>query len=668
VLNLLLNPSLKNSAVMKKMYGWIYLLGLFMCLHFISFTPKTVYTPTDALRKVSKQFKAQLDELDESINHYKKQASLFANGELSIKDLKNAHLQTRLTFKKSEFLIEYIDRQSVKKYLNGPPLLSLEPKVPEIRIIEPSGLQVLDELVFGDSPAEDKEEIQSLVDKLQKEYQAVKKYQYSHPLQHRHIFESIRLELNRVFSLGLTGFDTPGSANAIPEAIESLSGMEAAIGAYLPVLTSKGEDELEQDITSLFKNAKEYLKDNDDFERFNRLVFLTDFVNPLYRLLLEAHNTLQIEKTQDADVRPPALNYNTDNLFSEDLLNAQYYANLDNKRNYKERVALGKLLFYDPILSSNNTRSCASCHNPDKAFTDGQAKSLSLDREGTIKRNAPGLINSVFAEHYFYDLREPHLERQIKHVVLDEKEFNTTFFDIVDKLNQSEAYRNLFAGAYPEHPDYQLSKWSISDALACFISELQAFNSPFDQYVRGEITTIPAEVERGFNLFMGKASCGTCHFAPTFSGLVPPYYVESESEVLGVPSTKDTINIEVDPDLGRMDSGKPIDQVVFYAHSFKTVTVRNAALTAPYMHNGVYDSLEEVMDFYNRGGGAGMGIDLPYQTLPDSPLNLSDQEISDLISFMEALTDTTSLTSIPTELPTFEGKPEWNDRTVTTKY
>jgi cytochrome c peroxidase len=648
---------------MKQAYGSIYLITLLISVHFFSFKPQNNYSAAEALRDVTQQFQQHLNELEEAIAIYNQKAIEFADDQLDINDLQQAHINTRLSYKKVEFLLEYIDRQSVKKSLNGPPLYSLEPKVPEVRILEPVGLQVLDETVFGENPQEAKNEIRELTEKLQKQYKHIKKYQYTYPLQHKHIFESARYELNRIFSLGLTGFDTPGTLNAIPEAITSIQAIQQSTETYLPLLPAEKKS-LASSITTLFDDAINYLKQNNDFDSFNRLHFLKTYINPLYAELLEVHNTLAIEKTYQSDNRPTALNYEADNIFAEDFLNAQFYANLNDDQNFEKRVALGRLLFFDPILSSTNTRSCASCHHPDKAFTDGMDKSLSLDGTGKIQRNAPTVINAVFAEHYFYDLREPQLERQIKHVVLDEKEFNTDFLAIIDKLAKSEDYKKLFAEAYSNHPNYQLSKWSISDALACYVSELRAFNSPFDQYVRGETNTIDPSVERGFNLFMGKASCGTCHFAPTFSGLVPPLYVESESEVLGVPATNTTQNPEVDPDLGRIASGKPGDEAIFYAHSFKTVTVRNIALTAPYMHNGVYNTLEEVIDFYNKGGGAGMGMDLPYQTLPDAPLNLNTQEIEDLISFMNVLTDTTSLTTVPIDLPEFENQPEWNTRQV----
>jgi cytochrome c peroxidase len=147
----------------------------------------------------------------------------------------------------------------------------------------------------------------------------------------------------------------------------------------------------------------------------------------------------------------------------------------------------------------------------------------------------------------------------------------------------------------------------------------------------------PAE-KNGFNLFMGKAKCGTCHFAPLFNGLVPPEFVETESEVLGVPKSKDTLNAQLDDDPGKFN----FTQSSVHKHAFKTPTLRNIELTAPYMHNGVFSTLEEVMTFYNNGGGRGLGIGPPNQTLPVEKLKLSPREIRDIIAFMRSLTDPNS--------------------------
>jgi cytochrome c peroxidase len=142
---------------------------------------------------------------------------------------------------------------------------------------------------------------------------------------------------------------------------------------------------------------------------------------------------------------------------------------------------------------------------------------------------------------------------------------------------------------------------------------------------------------------MGKAACGTCHFAPLFGGTLPPAYLESEPEVIGVPATRNVKPAVVDGDLGVY----LVTRAPLHRHAFKTPTVRNVALTAPYMHNGVFRTLEEVVDFYDAGGGNGLGMRLPNQTLSPEPLHLTRREKSDLVAFMNALTDTTHTAATP---------------------
>ena len=161
---------------------------------------------------------------------------------------------------------------------------------------------------------------------------------------------------------------------------------------------------------------------------------------------------------------------------------------------------------------------------------------------------------------------------------------------------------------------------------------------------------------------MGKAACGTCHFAPAFNGTVPPYYQDSESEVLGILYEYDTLKPVLDQDIGRLGNGLPGEEAEHFIRSFKTVTVRNAALTGPYMHNGSINTLEEVVDFYNRGGGEGMGLSVPHQTLPPDPLNLTAQEQADIVAFMEALTDIDKFADVPVQFPGFKDHPEWDRR------
>ena len=358
-----------------------------------------------------------------------------------------------------------------------------------------------------------------------------------------------------------------------------------------------------------------------------------------------------------------SVNYLAGNLFDESLLNPYYYLKIRKIDDNKALVDLGRTLFFDPVLSGSNERSCASCHQPDKGFTDGNKKSIAMDFKGTVDRNAPTLINAVYADKYFYDLRVGEMENQIEHVIFDKREFHTSYLQMFEKLEQSEEYVTWFKSVFPGWEHEPINKNTFSAAITAYLKSLSGFNSPFDQYVRGETDELPEAVINGFNLFMGKAGCGTCHFAPTFSGLVPPLYHESESEVLGVTlHNLDSIPV-IDPDVGRY-KGNLKEHANIYKHSFKTTTVRNVSLTAPYMHNGVFETLEEVVEFYNRGGGQGLGLDVEFQTLPPDPLELTDLEKQYLVKFMEVLVDTAAMTTQPVRLPVFENQPELNQRII----
>ncbi len=180
-----------------------------------------------------------------------------------------------------------------------------------------------------------------------------------------------------------------------------------------------------------------------------------------------------------------------------------------------------------------------------------------------------------------------------------------------------------------------MSGAKIANAIAMYVRTLVSYNARFDQYMRGDRQKMSPEEIKGFNLFMGKAKCATCHYVPLFNGSKPPNYYYQESEVIGVPGTADLLHPVADTDPGRY-AILPKD---FLKNAFKTPTLRNIALTAPYMHNGVFKTLEEVVEFYNKGGGAGIGLEVPNQTLPVKPLGLTAIEKKQLIAFLHTLTD-----------------------------
>ncbi len=613
---------------------------------------------------VAEQYQEGINIFLNKIQKLEVTAQNFSSNIATLENLQSDFLQCRADFKKIEFLLEFFDHEAIKDYVNGAPLLSLERNAPEAIILEPEGLQVLDELIFSEKPNEEAEAILDNANKLKNSFRKIASVQKQTRLYDRHIFEATRAELVRIFTLGVTGFDTPGSINALEDAKNSMEGLQKALLTY-STWFEKYKIESGKVLLLQLEEAKQYLQKNTDFDTFDRLTFLKNHINPLYKSIYDVQMGLGVETFEEVSNVLKPINYHATNLFSNDFFNHSYYTNMAESKLEKERIYLGRMLFFDPVLSINNERACASCHQPNKGFTDGQTKSLALNFDGTIDRNAPTVINSIYAERFFYDLRSSFLSTQVEHVIHDKKEFNTSYFQVLSKLKSSEEYKELFQEAFPELRNNPVNKHTVSTAFNSYLESLSGFNSSFDKYVRGESKELSASAKRGFNLFMGKAACGTCHFAPVFNGTVPPNFDDSESEVLGVPATTDTIQPQIDSDLGRYNNGRVLEHVHFYKNSFKTVTVRNIGLTAPYMHNGVYETLEEVVDFYNKGGGAGMGIDVPNQTLPDAPLNLTEMEQKDLVSFMEALTDTTNMTKMPTRLPQYtDSLSLWNERKV----
>lgn len=558
-------------------------------------------------------------------------------GESQQAQLIDAFKEARTNFKAIEFFLAYHYPGTGKK-LNGPALPWIEDYDPNATIVDPEGFQVVEELLYTDEEL-DIEALVTEVAIMKANLKKIRQYNENTVYTDRHVFESLQLGMARMLSLGLSGFDSPVANESIRETIIVLDGFKEALAPYMGDV----EPALADAVTSQIRAAQEYLGDpGHTFASFDRLTFIREYTNPLSASFYEIKKSLDIEKPRVAK----ALN-DAPSLFEKDAFNVNFFAPPYLKETNEAQAELGHLLFFDPILSGNNQRTCASCHRPELAFTDGLTKSTAYGFEGTTKRNAPTIINAGLQPTSSYDLKTLFLEDRVTAVIHSELELQTTLSETVAKLKNSSEYMELFKKAFGEAKGDQELARQIQISISEYVRSLVGMNSEFDQYIRGESDQIDPAAHRGFNLFMGKALCGTCHFMPLYNGVVPPEYGDHEAEIIGVPEQPDTLNAKIDPDTGKYI----LYQYDLHRFSFKTPTVRNAALTAPYMHNGVYKTLEEVMDFYNRGGGAGIGIDLEYQTLPPDHLDLNKDEIADLVVFMESLTDTTGLTSRPNSLP-----------------
>lgn len=309
-----------------------------------------------------------------------------------------------------------------------------------------------------------------------------------------------------------------------------------------------------------------------------------------------------------------------------------------------ERVQLGQLLFFDPILSGANDVSCATCHHPDLGFTDGRALSmgkgghgLGPQREGgsAVRRGAPTLWNAAYNHKQFWDGRADDLEDQAKGPITSDIEMNENPETLVKELKDIPEYARRFDVAFSGKDGSSVTLDNVLKAIAAFERTLTANNSPFDRFVRGDLGALTSEQRRGFNLFRsGRTRCFECHGLPTFAN--------RDFKIIGVP--------EVDsahPDYGRFEVTKGEGN----KYAFKVPTLRNVVLNAPYMHNGKFKTLEEVLDFYAAGGGPGVGFKEPKVDDKIHAYTITPAEKQDMIAFLFALTDESNLPSFPEKVP-----------------
>ena len=529
------------------------------------------------------------------------------------KQLQNQFLKAHQSYKRVESISEYYF-PTVSKAINGPALEEYE--YDDGVTIPPAGLQVIEEYFFPVYDKNTKIEILREIGILNANLYRLQMISKTNELTDSAVFDAMRLEVFRIITLGITGFDSPIAQNSLAEAITSLETIEEQLIIYQ-------KDEQSPATLAIFEGGKDYLNKNLKFNEFDRAFFIKKYLNPLSKAIYEAQSDLKIPFFKESR----GLKVTAQTLFDKNAFDPEAFSGFPDYITTKEKIELGKLLFNDPILSGNNTRSCASCHYADKAFTDGLEKAVTLDGKEMIKRNTPTLSNIAFQRNFFYDSRVNYLEDQAIAVITNENEMHGSLEKSALDLKKSKKYATHFEKAFPNK---EITSFEIKNALASYIRSLSNYDSRFDGYMRGE-EKFNLDEMAGFNLFTGKAKCATCHFIPLTNGTVPPNFDKSESEVLGVPG-KDK---KIDGDLGKFD----LTKAEVNRYSFKTPTIRNIALTAPYMHNGVFKTLEEVVDFYDEGGGSGLGFNLPNQTLPGDKLNLTPLEKKQLIAFMKTLTD-----------------------------
>ena len=275
------------------------------------------------------------------------------------------------------------------------------------------------------------------------------------------------------------------------------------------------------------------------------------------------------------------------------------------------RVNLGKMLYFDPRLSVDGTVSCATCHNPNFGFSNGVPFSPGF--KGQLgARNSPTTLNRLYSTLQFWDGRAKSLEDQALGPVQNPVEMANTLPAMISTLQRIQSYKPLFQEAFGTE---EITADSVAKAIASFERTLLSGNSAFDRFQAGDGNAISESAKRGFAVFMSKGNCAQCHTLPNFA--------DEQFHNLGVGMDKPN------PDLGRYKVTKnEADK-----GAFKTPTLREIAPTAPYFHDGSAQTLDQVVEVYDRGGTRNPNLDAKIK-----PLKLTKQEQKDLVEFMQTLT------------------------------
>jgi cytochrome c peroxidase len=582
-------------------------------LVFVMFSCQKKYTNLT----VQEELLSNLENLNQEIIHFEKVIKENPTSEKLHKSFESS----RIAYKKVEWAIEYFTPDPAR-FINGPAIDELE--VEENKFLSPTGFQVIEELIYPEYTVENKTKLTREIAVLKGLFAQVKEHLKVITISPDYVLDGTKMEVYRIITLGITGFDSPIANNSIIETTASLSSLKTLL-EKLNINNSISQSQ----IFEIIDKANLFCKSNTNFNSFNRAIFIKQFLNPISEKLIHFQQDNGIKNV----IKTNVINPNSKSLFAKNAFNVNAFIPSKEYEFSEAKAKLGEQLFYDNLLSKDGNRNCATCHIPEKAFTDGQTTNQSLTGK-RLPRNTPTLAYASLQNAQFWDMRQPDLEKQSLDVIQNKDEMHGNLKENLPKIEANSKYKILINNAFPNNK--KLEEWQLQNAVASYIRSLNKFNSKFDSYFNTNSYTFSVEEELGFNLFAGKAKCATCHFIPLFNGTVPPSYKKTEQEVIGTPQIKNGKIIS--HDLGRFTQYK-MPQL---KNSFKTPTLRNIAKTAPYMHNGVFETLEEVVIFYNEGGGIGNGISVENQTLPSDKLNLTKVEQKALIAFMKTLSDTSN--------------------------
>jgi len=573
------------------------------------------------------------------------------SSEKDIAGIKNEIELARLQLKNIDFWLRYFEPIAYKK-INGPLPVEWENEVFE-KFEKPykregAGITLAELYLNKKGATKD-----SLIQLILLSIDAIKIFRQdsiTHQLETSdHFFLCNRLYLLNLASIYTTGFECPNNGNIIPELRSMAAGV---LRIYISYNESFKAVPLTSEYLALYNKTIDFINSQPtDFARFDHFSFIKNYVNPLFALNQKMIQEYEVVSGSFSDY---TLNNSCNSIFDKSLYMPQntkgIYSLVDDTDILDEIRTVGKLLFYDPILSGNNSRSCASCHKPKEYFTDTSVSTaFNFDHQNRLPRNTPTLIDVVYNHLIMLDGKHISLQNQGKGVMTNKDEMNGNEKEIIEKVLSCKTYKNAFKKFIKYTPEEKgINIDHIVSAITYYYKDFSNYYSPFDDAMNHD-QPLSKEATNGFNLFMSKAQCATCHYVPQFNG-VPPPYISSEFEVLGVP--EDTSYSKLSGDKGRYEVNPAFETM----GSFRTGSIRNAQFTKPYMHNGIFYNLDDVIDFYDAGGGAGRKLKIANQTLSADSLKLTTVEKKELIAFIHSLNENVIFEVTPDELPSSSNK------------
>ena len=639
-----------------KTYFTALLLAGFIILASLSFRPPATAPANDTYKALYNNRIHELSKAENELLQLIRTTDINTPGDIHV--IKQKISAARLKMKAADFWLRYLDPTAYHQ-VNGPLKVEWETEVFE-KFEKPykragAGFSLAE--LYLDEKDIHKDSLLPLVDSAILANNVYLADSITKNLDsYHHFYLANRLFLLNLAAVYTTGFECPSKDNIIPELGSMLGSVSEIYAAYTQSFPNYA---LKKEYLDLYGQTIGFVKSQSkDPALFDHYGFIKNYVNPLFKLNQQMIREYQVWSTNFNDY---SLDDAAVSIFDKKLYKGQnekgIFLPVEDEAMLNEIRQVGKLLFYDPLLSGNNKRSCASCHKSTEYFTDtSRATSLQFDNQQTLPRNTISLVNVVYNHLVMLDGKHTSLLNQAKDVVTNSAEMGGRGDDIVSNVLSCPTYEKAFKRFVKLTPNSKkITIDHIVSAVILYYSSFSNYYAPFDEAMNND-QPLDENAIKGFDLFMSKAQCGTCHFVPQFNGVKPPY-ISTEFEVLGVPA--DTFYTKISPDSGRA-LVNPAGEMM---HAFRTGTIRNAAYTKPYMHNGVFKTLEEVINFYDAGGGSGKGLKIKNQTLSADSLKLTNIEKAQLLSFIRSLDEQIPFDEQPAALPASK-KQALNNRKV----